>query len=150
MPNRIIVITIVYYIIIIQFKPLVFRLYAHQISRAYLKVKSQIWWRHVGFFISFHLYVIFTLFNLKPIFSGTFGIDILKTQRMFEECSELSPDGVKGTDLSEVLGILFAILKSIKRTHEISLIICSTINVICLINFYFGFLNEIFRKNANY
>lgn len=38
----IIVITIVYYIIIIQFKPLVFRLYAHQISRAYLKVKGQI------------------------------------------------------------------------------------------------------------
>lgn len=83
-------------------------------------------------------------------FPGTVGIDILETQRMFKECSELSPDWVKGADLSEVLGILLAILKSMKRTHEISLIICATINVICLINFYFGFLNEIFRKNANY
>lgn len=48
---------------------------------------------------------------------------------MFKECSELGPDWVKGADL----GILLAILKIIKRTHEISLIICATINVICVI-----------------
>lgn len=82
--------------------------------------------------------------------SGTVGIDILETQRIFKECSELSPDWVKGADLLEVLGILLAILKIIKRTHEISLIICATINVICVINILFVFFNEIFRKNANY
>lgn len=40
-------------------------------------------------------------------FSGTVGIDILETQRMFKECSELSPDWVKRADLSEFLGINF-------------------------------------------
>lgn len=79
-------------------------------------------------------------------FSGTVGIDILETQRMFKECSKLSPDWVKGADLSEVLGILLAILKIIKRTHEISLIICATINVICVINLYLFFLMKYSEK----
>lgn len=81
-------------------------------------------------------------------FSGTVGIDFLETQRMFKECSELSPDWVKGADLSEVLGILLAILKIIKRTHEISLIICATINVIilCVINFYLFFFMKYSEK----
>lgn len=41
-------------------------------------------------------------------YSATVRIGLLETQRMFKECSELSPDGVKGANLSEVLGILFA------------------------------------------